>query len=124
MRFLSIEHIEYLKSDDTLLLWSGKTLEQRCVLFHRHFGNHSINPTLLRKIYALHKIRRKHVKFTKDIDPDKESEYEVWRLDLKDKISSLKEEGYKIVYLDEAVFTTKTIKKTDYSPLKTYHRIP
>ena len=124
MRFLSNEHIEYLKSDDTLLLWSGKTLEQRCVLFHRHFGIHSINLTLLQKFYALHKIRRKHVKFTKDIDPDKESEYEVWRLDLKDKISSLKEEGYKIVYLDEAVFTTKTIKKTDYSPLKTYHRIP
>ena len=72
MHFLSKEHIEYLKSPDTLNFWAGKTLEQRCVLFHRHFGNHRINSTLLRKFYALHKIRKKHVKFTKDIDPDKE----------------------------------------------------
>ena len=94
------------------------------MLFHRHFGNHRINPTLLRKFYALHKIRRKHVKFTKEINPDKEHEYEKWRVDLKDKIANLKEDGYKIIYLDEAVFTSKTIKTTDYTPLKTYHRIP
>ena len=124
MRFLSNEHIEYLKSPDILQLWSGKSLQLRCVLFHRHFGNHRINPTLLRKFYALHKIRSKHVKFTKEINPDKEHEYEEWRVDLKDKIASLKNEGYKIIYLDEALFTSKTIKKTDYSPLKTYHRIP
>ena len=80
------------------------------MLFHRHFGNHRINPTLLRKFYALHKIRRKHVKFTKEINPDKEHEYEKWRVDLKDTIANLKEDGYKIIYLDEVVFTSKTIK--------------
>ena len=52
-------------------------------MFHRHFGNHRINPTLLRRFYHLHKIKKKTVKFVKRIDPEKAKEYEEWRLDLK-----------------------------------------
>ena len=46
-RFLKPEHIDYLTSADTLKSWAGKPLAERCVLFHRHFGNHRINQTLL-----------------------------------------------------------------------------
>ena len=78
------EHINYLINPDTLELWIGRTLKERCVLFHRHFGNYRINPTLLRKIYQIHKIRNKKIKFVKHIDQNKELEYEKWRIELKE----------------------------------------
>ena len=51
----------------------------------------------------------------KQINPDKEEEYEKWRLDLKGKLTKLKEDHYRIIYLDEAVFTTKTIRLIEYT---------
>ena len=89
-RFLNEEHIEFLTSEETLQRWSGKSLARRCTLFHRHFGNHRINPTLLRKVYRLHKIKRKRIKLTKLIKPEKEEEYEAWRQDMKKRIEMLK----------------------------------
>ena len=83
MRFLKYEHIDFLRSPDTLLNWSGKSLKERCLLFHRQFGDHRINPTLLTQFYAKHKIKRKRVKTVKEIDPAKEAEYEKWRQDIK-----------------------------------------
>ena len=71
-RFLKKEHIEYLTSPETLNLWSGKSIVLRCILFHRHFGNCRINRTLLRKVYSMHKIKRKKIKLTKEIKPEKE----------------------------------------------------
>ena len=56
------------------------------MLFHRHFGNHRINCTLLRKFYRIYKIRAKRIKFTKPIDPVKEQLYEQWRIDIKEHI--------------------------------------
>ena len=38
----------------------------------------------------MHKIKCKKIKFTKPINPEKEEEYEKWRLDLKEKIVELK----------------------------------
>ena len=96
----------------------------RCLLFHRHFGNHRINPTLLRKVYSKHKIKRKRIKLTKEIKPEKEEEYELWRLDLKRRIRELQADGYKIIYLDECGLTTKTLQTNDYTNKNYKHRIP
>ena len=85
-------------------------------MFHRHFGNHRINPTLLSKVYRENKIRKKKIKWVKHINPDKEEEYEQWRLDLKKELLELKRDHYRIIYLDEAVFTTKTIRSIEYTP--------
>ena len=35
---------------------------------------------------------------------------------MKQSLTELKNEHYRIIYLDEAVFTTKTIRKTEYTP--------
>lgn len=115
MRFLLPDHIAYLTNPETLRLWAGKSLKDRCLLFHRHFGDHRINITLLRQFYRMNKIKNKKIKFTKPIKPDKEPEYEQWRLDMKDRIAGLKKDGYRIIYLDESIFTTKTIHTYTYS---------
>ena len=36
----------------------------------------------------------------------------------------LKQDNFRIIYLDESIFTTKTIQKSDYSPHKIHHVIP
>ena len=83
MRFLSEEHVKFLLDSETLHNWIGLSLKERCIMFHRHFGNHRINPTLLRKFYLQHKIKKKKIKWVKHINPDKEQEYEEWRLNIK-----------------------------------------
>ena len=93
-------------------------------MFHRHFGNHRINPTLLTKVYKLNKIRSKKVKFVKHIDPAKEAEYEQWRLDIKQKIAELKADHYRIIYLDESIFTTKTIRRSEITRNRQPLRVP
>ena len=64
---------------EILNAWGAYTLKHRCILFHRKFLDHRINPTLLTRIYKMHKIKRKKVKFVKQIEPSKEIEYEEWR---------------------------------------------
>ena len=86
-RFLSQEHIDFLTDQQTLTRWAGKSLWERCILFHRHFGSHRINPTLLRKVYQVHKIKSKKVKQVKLIKPDKELEYENWRIEIREGAS-------------------------------------
>ena len=84
-------------------------------MFHRHFGDHRINPTLLSRFYHMHKIKKKTVKFVKHIDPEKAQEYEQWRLDLKQKIVELKSQHYRIIWLDETIFTSKSIRIIEYT---------
>jgi hypothetical protein len=62
VRVLSKEHIDFLLHLRTLELWSGKTLKQRTVLFHRKFTDKRIAVTSLRKLYVKHGIKRKKVR--------------------------------------------------------------
>ena len=43
---------------------------------------------------------------------------------MKKRIAEVKKDGYRIIYLDESFFTTKTIMQSDYTAKKTQHRIP
>jgi hypothetical protein len=84
LRFLTSEHINFLKDPETLHMWIGYSLKERCLMFHRHFGSHRINSTLLSQFYKKYKIKCKKIKFVKLINPEKEQEYEQWRLELKE----------------------------------------
>ena len=43
---------------------------------------------------------------------------------MKERINKLKADGYKIIYLDEWMFATKTIQTSDYTNKKYKHKIP
>ena len=43
---------------------------------------------------------------------------------MKERINELKNESYKILYLDEALFTSKTMQMNDYTIKNYKHRIP
>ena len=61
-RHLDQVHIDFLKDARNLELWSGKTVKERCTLFHRRFPAKRLAPTTLRRLYLLHKIKRKKVR--------------------------------------------------------------
>lgn len=43
---------------------------------------------------------------------------------MQERITELKAEGYRIIYLDECLITTKALLMSDYTNLNTKHRIP
>ena len=65
VRKLGPEHVGFLTSLHTLEQWSGLTMKQRTVLFHRRFPDKRIAVTSLRRLYLRHGIRRKRVRLEK-----------------------------------------------------------
>ncbi len=62
VRKLGPEHLNFLTSMHTLEQWSGLTMKQRTVLFHRRFTDKRIAITTLRRLYLRHGIRCKKVR--------------------------------------------------------------
>ena len=70
---LNPEHIDYLVSAESLRLWSGLSLRDRAILFHRRFIDAKITPSQLRNLYRKFGIKKKKVRFVKPlINPSKE----------------------------------------------------
>ena len=51
VRQLDQEHAAFLTDERVLEAWSGKTLKERTVLFHRRFPDKRIAVTSLRRLY-------------------------------------------------------------------------
>ena len=67
VRKLGPEHVKFLTSLHTLEQWSGLTMKQRTVLFHRRFTDKRIAVTSLRRLYLRHGIRCKKVRLEKSM---------------------------------------------------------
>ena len=65
VRKLGPEHVKFLTSLHTLEQWSGLTMKQRTVLFHRRFTDKRIAVTSLRRLYLRHGIRCKKIRLEK-----------------------------------------------------------
>ena len=74
-----------------------------------------MNPTLLRQVYRRHTIRKKKYRWFK-VDPV--STPEMKRKDLarmKRQLTMARNDGYRFVYLDETMFTRKTVGCEEWS---------
>ncbi len=65
VRRLGPQHVNFLTSMHTLEEWSGLTMKERTVLFHRRFTDKRIAVTSLRRLYLRHGIRCKKVRLEK-----------------------------------------------------------
>ncbi len=65
VRKLGPEHLHFLTDMHTLEQWSGLTMKQRTVLFHRRFTDKRIAVTSLRRLYLRHGIRCKKIRLEK-----------------------------------------------------------
>ena len=61
-RRLDAEQTTFLLKKETLILWAGKTLKERTILFHRRFPHKKIAVTSLRRLYLANGIKRKIVR--------------------------------------------------------------
>lgn len=74
-----------------------------------------MNATLLRRVYRLHGIKRKKYRWYK-VSPamdDADIRRELARM--KRQLTMAKNAGYRLVYLDETMFTRKTVADTEWS---------
>ena len=62
VRMLDQLHIDYLLNQRTLEQWSGLTMKERTIRFHRLFTDKRIAVTSLRRLYHNHGIKRKKVR--------------------------------------------------------------
>ena len=108
-RFLKPHEIQWLTASGTLRAQIGISLKDRCPLFLHKFPGSHMNPTLMREVYRRHRIRKKKYrwyKVSKDTDEDSR------RRDLarmKRQLTMARNDGFRIVYLDETMFTRKTV---------------
>ena len=90
-------------------------MKDRSDQFRREFPTAHMNPTLYREVYRRHGIKKKKYRWYK---VDKSATEQSKRMDLarmKRQLTMAKNDGYRIVYLDETVFTRQTMVDTDWA---------
>jgi transposase len=112
---LTGQHIQFLVSQDTLARWAAKTLDERVVLFHRQFGEVMISRVTLLKIYARHKISRKSFRYVKTLNIKNPHLRDAEIEQLKASVADSQAKGRKMIFTDEAMFTTATFPSKGYA---------
>ena len=87
-------------------------------MFRKEFPTAKLNPTLLRKIYGLHKIKKKKIRWYKQGKEQGADQAQAYLNNMKNRLVRLKRQGYRIVYIDETVFTRKTVKDREWTAPK------
>ena len=84
-------------------------------MFHRQFPERKLNPTLLRKVYRLHGIKKKVLIYKKRLKPHMAEKFEQLKQELREAIAEMKEQGYELCYTDECMFTRTSVAKGEWS---------
>ena len=105
-------------NDQTLRLWSAKSLDERVVLFKQKYPYAHITIYKLRKFYRDNKIKKKSIRLTKIMLPRQLPNTYQDVLDLTEDIQSAVLQGYRIIQLDEMMITKRTFPKQDWSKLR------
>lgn len=119
IRQLNQEHIDFLLQPKTLELWSGLTMKQRTIMFHRQFTDKRIAVTSLRRLYLKHGVRRKKVRQEKHLPLHVRSGYQEKCRRKLEEITRVKNGGRKLVYLDEINFTKRSVTLKEWSAKNT-----
>lgn len=97
------------------MAWVSRSLEARCVLFHRQFTDKFIKPWRLRAVYRANGIKQKVVNVRKMPVKANDGRYlpmiETMRLNMQSAVDAKK----KIIFLDEIVFTKSSNTRTEWS---------
>ena len=80
----------------------------------REYPTAHINPTLLRKVYRLHGIKKKKYRWLKLIKTMGVDEVARKKASMKRQLTMARRGGYRIIYLDETFFTRRTVPQTEW----------
>ena len=70
-----------------------------------------MNPTLIQKIYKMNKVKLRKIVLSKMVKPSKRKKIEQSLCGVYEWVQHYEKQGYVIVYLDETLFKTKTMKQ-------------
>jgi transposase len=115
---LSAQHLAYLVSPMVLQKWACKTLAERVVLFHRRFGEAKISTQTLLQAYKKSGIKRKALRFVKTMRYQEPEQRKLLIEAMIDSVKQATSQGKRIIFSDEAVFTTATLLDKAYAPKK------
>ena len=82
-----------------------------------------MNPSLIRKVYRLHGIKKKAFRWFKTARGMNEERQRQMLASMKRQLTRARNDGYRVIYLDETMFTRKTIKAEEWSLPKENFRI-
>ena len=109
------EQIQYLCDNKTIEEWVGYTLRQRCKAFEMKFPDTKMTLYHLTKIYREVGIRKKKIRKTKIVDPSRHQHIKEEAVKAHEQLTSLRQQGYRIIYIDEMCVTKSTIPTHEYS---------
>jgi transposase len=115
VRRLNDTHLAFLLDRNTLIRWAGRTLGERAVLFELRFPQKRLAVTTLRRLYLAHGVKRKKVRQEKVMPLSAWENFEERRRDLIANLAQAREEGRKVIYLDEIVFSKRSFLGVDWS---------
>ena len=110
--------MKWLISSETLKAQTAMSLKDRSRHFLKEFPGAKMNSTLLGQIYRLHKIKKKKLRWyksPKEYDPDK---IRTQLTTMKREMTKARNAGYRFIYIDETMFTRKTVPDTEWSLVK------
>jgi len=115
VRKLGPMHLNFLTSMHTLEQWSGLTMKQRTVLFHRKFTDKRIAVTSLRRLYLRHGIRCKKVRMVKTMTQRVRRNFVQNCQNLLAEMEKANFEGRILAFADEICFTKRSLKLREWS---------
>ena len=81
----------------------------------KEFPSAKINPTLLRRVYRLHGIKKKTIRWVKTAKQHGEGSYRQKFGTMKMLLTKAKNQGFRFIYLDETCFTRKTCQLAEWA---------
>ena len=73
-----------------------------------------MNYTLLSKIYKLHNVKRRRIKWEKKAREQSQVNFSRDKAKMIRELKKAKRDGYRIIYIDETVFTRSTVPRSEY----------
>ena len=70
--------------------------------------------TLLTRVYRLHGVKKRRITWKKKANNRTEAEYKREKKKLLWQLEKARRDGYRVIYLDEAMFTKSALPKTEY----------
>ena len=118
LRFLKKHEIEWLTSELTLRRQVGLSLVDRCKHFKKEFPHSAMNKTLLRRVYTEHGIKKKKLRWRKEVKGKSQQELKRELANMKRQLTIAKNDDRRILYLDECMFTRATMRAEEWSRLR------
>ena len=73
-----------------------------------------MNRTLLSKIYRNHNIKKRKITWKKKVNNKSQEEIKREKSKLLKQIEKIRKQGYRIIFIDETMFTKSAVPKIEY----------